>query len=62
MEGSERAAEMGSGSASGNGLDLVACKGLSETLGLAGRVWVFGHGPRSTAEAEFGDSELGVGV
>lgn len=39
VEGSDFAAD-GVAVVSGSGLDLVACRGLSATLGLAGRVWV----------------------
>lgn len=39
VDGSDFAAD-GVAVVSGSGLDLVACRGLSATLGLAGRVWV----------------------
>lgn len=48
---------MCSGSVSGKGFDRADCKGLS--LGLAGRVWVFGQGKRDS-DIEFGVRELEV--
>lgn len=52
------AVKMCSGSVSGKGFDRADCKGLS--LGLAGRVWVFGQGKRDS-DIEFGVKELEVG-
>lgn len=48
---------MCSGSDSGRGFDRADCKGLS--LGLAGRVWVFGQGRRDS-DIEFGVRKLEV--
>ncbi len=51
VEGSDLTVEMCSGSDSGRGFDRADCKGMS--LGLAGRVWVFGQGRRDS-DIEFG--------
>ena len=59
VEGSDLATEGCSGIVSGSGFDLVACRGLSATLGLAGRVCVPGM---SWRELGVGLRELGVGV
>ncbi len=57
VEGSDLTVEMCSGSDSGRGFDRADCKGLS--LGLAGRVWVFGQGRRDS-DIEFGVRKLEV--